>query len=336
MMRFKLYKTRHLCLLGLLAILFFATFVHANGVDESFFSTVPQNSTILLSLTNGDTLLGKFQSYDATTRTVTLENDALGTLHLETTHLTDAKIFNVETQVLTKIEIKEKNPKPKIWESQISGGLNGTSGNSKNLSIRGGAKTKRQTDRNKATLEGNYILGYSKDTTTGQNKKNTHRFSADGRSEWPIAPLPQLNVFLASSFEWDEFKDYDARWAINAGLGYDIIKQTNLLFSSHLGAGVSREFGGTNDRWTPEGVAGLNLDYAPYELVKLSAATEIFPDLHELGEFRAVSKAAWTMFFSKAKTFNTGLGIEHRYDSTPGPNRKSSDWDYFATLTWLF
>lgn len=335
-MKLKKCTTLLFALLFILMVHFIAGLAQAGAIATDFFSSLPQNSTILLTLANGDSLLGKFQSFDAATQTVTLENETLGTLHLDAQKIADAKLFNADTQVLTKIEIQEKHPKQKIWESQISGGLNGTSGNSKNLSIRGGAKTKRQTDRNKATLEGNYVLGYSKDSTTGQNKKNTHRFTADGRSEWPIAPLPRLNVFLASSFEWDEFKDYDARWAISSGLGYDIIKQTNLLLATHLGAGVSREFGGTQDRWTPEGVAGVNLEYSPYDLAKFSAASEIFPNLNDLGEFRSVSKAGWTLFFTKAKTFNTGLGVEHRYDSTPGVGRKSSDWDYFATLTWLF
>lgn len=297
---------------------------------------IQPNDAVIVKLKTNELVLGVVQNKD----------DMKLILRSETLGIVEIPYFQIDTiekqlsNVKAKAEI-EKIPPKKIWSGYLEGGLTGSHGNVNNLSFRAAGAIARNTDANRSKAEATYNLDYKEDTDTHRQKKSGNRLNIDARSEWPLPFLPRLNYYIAGNFYYDEFKDFDYQAGGNTGFGFDLLKRERpaLLLTTHAGAGVTKKFGADDPKVgevTPEAVAGLALDWEPFSLQKVSASTEIFPNLRQLGEYRWVNKAALIFYLTQAKNLNVSLGAQHRYDTQHDVKTKSTDIDYFASVGWKF
>lgn len=215
------------------------------------------------------------------------------------------------------------------WTGSVALGLNGASGNTERFNLRGEIAGTRETDRmtTKATTYYTYA--------TDDGNASESRFFLGLRNDWKLAN-PRWFVFGEGSAEFDDFQDWDWRLAAAGGIGYHFIDNEKTKLSGRVGAGLSREIGGSDNTIRPEALIGTDFSHQLTERQKLTAGATLYPDLDETGEFRFVGNAAWEILVDPEVNMSLRLGIEDRYDSTPGEGTKKNDFFYFAMLVWSF
>lgn len=213
---------------------------------------------------------------------------------------------------------------------EISGGLelgiNGSAGNSEALSFKTGFDLKHKTEAD----ELKFNLTYNKATAYGVETQHNAIFNASyermlGGSKW--------NLFVKEFVEYDEFKAFDLRIAINAGIGYHVIKTETTSWKTRFGAGGSTEIGGPNDNWVPEGVFGTDFERQLTKRQKCSLTSDYYPDWSDFTNYRVVTMASYEVMLNEEYNLNLKLSANDRYDSTPN-GRKPNDINYSILLLW--
>ncbi len=215
------------------------------------------------------------------------------------------------------------------WAGSIEFGLTGASGNNENFNLRGAASASREDDRTADQI--NLVYTYAND----EGDKTENRFQADGRHGWKFSESP-WRVYVGATYEYDEFQDWDHRLSVGPGVGYQAVETDKTSLLLRAGINATREFGGSDDRWHPEADLGLDLNHQLTERQSLEAVFDLYPSLDPTGPYRFVGKAGWRIDVDPEVNLFLRLGVEDRYDSSPGPDKKRNDISYYATLGWSF
>ncbi|MEQ8317404.1 MAG: DUF481 domain-containing protein [Phycisphaerales bacterium] len=222
------------------------------------------------------------------------------------------------------------------WTRSVEVGLNGSSGNSDSFDLRAIFETERETDELRTLFRGRYLYGED----DGRASENEAR--ARGENDWKY-PGERYFTFVFGVYEYDQFEDWDTRLQLFGGLGYDFLKERALLgggqdrasLTGRVGGGVTREFGGSDDTWVPEGLIGLDFVWEINERNTFAAGTEVFPALDDFGEVRAVSFASYDVLLAEEADVRLRIGVEHEFDSNSG-DAKENDVNYFLTILATF
>lgn len=216
------------------------------------------------------------------------------------------------------------------WEKSIDLGLNGSSGNSENLNFRVQLGAERKTDK----LDTSMSLLYRLASSDGDKTENRLRY--DIRNDWLPPEGSKIRWWAKGSYEYDEFQDWDSRIAASAGIGYDFIKNDKHTLIGRLGFGGSQTYGGMEDDFRPEAVAGLDYVYNIKDGQVFKAGTELLLDVSDVDLYRLNSYANYEVLVDAESNMVFKTGVAHRYDSEPGGGNDKSDVDYYATLGWKF
>ena len=213
------------------------------------------------------------------------------------------------------------------WEKGLELGINGSSGNAQAFSLLSAGRLRRETDRSILGIDIVYAKTEANEVLTQHYAFLNSRFDYKlGESRWSLWNVTRL--------EYDEFKAFDLRLAINGGLGYDFIRNDRRKLTGRFGAGASREFGGENEEWVPEAVFGGDYLHKISDKQRLNITTDYYPAWEDFADYRLVTQAAWEMLLDEATNLSLKIGVLDRYDSTPGLGLKENDLDYFITLLW--
>ena len=225
-------------------------------------------------------------------------------------------------------ESARQAPPVRLWKGNFELGFNGSEGNSETLNFRFGFDAKRKTDANILDLD----LDYHK--RTADNKETANRMFLDSRYEWLHGDSPWTS-FVHQTAEYDEFKAYNVRVALDLGVGYQFLDNDATSLMGRLGSGVSHEIGGPDRNVVPELTWGLELEHQLTKRQKFRASTEYVPDVTDFADFRLTTKLDWEVLLDEDWNLSLKLGILDRYDSTPNGS-KPNDLDYSITLLWNF
>ncbi|MEO9591809.1 DUF481 domain-containing protein [Rhodopirellula bahusiensis] len=214
------------------------------------------------------------------------------------------------------------------WTNHAEFGLDGSSGNSDTLALQTGLEMKRKTDRYTLALDFDYRQASANDVTTEENG----RFNLDydrliNDSNW--------SLFGKFGMEFDEFKAFDLRLNLNAGVGYYWIRNDDTNLVTRFGAGASKEIGAPDDSWIPEAVFGIEADHQLTSRQKVKAKLDFFPAWDDFSDYRLVTDLAWETLLSDSDNFSLRLSVTDRYDSTPQGALKN-DFYYSALLLYKF
>lgn len=212
------------------------------------------------------------------------------------------------------------------WSNSFEIGINGSTGNADSFSIRTGAHLQRTVDASTFTFD----VKYAKTLSHGFETQHNALLNSNVESDLGDSPFTS---FLKTSLEYDEYKAFDLRTAINVGVGLYLLKAEDAKFIVRFGSGVSRELGGPDDRYVPEAVYGLEFDRRLTKRQKLYATFDYFPDWTDYSDYRLVTNAGWEFVLDQESNLSLKLGAIDRYDSTPH-GRKPNDLDYSLLLLW--
>ena len=221
-----------------------------------------------------------------------------------------------------------KPPDP-LWCGTTEFGLSGSTGNTEVLKMRIGASAKRKTDDNLFTSD--FLFGMVQNANTTTEKKAL----LNARDEFLFKGSPWA-LFVAGQFEYDEFRPYDFRVASHTGFAFQLFKTDTTDLRTRLGAGFSREVGGSNDHWIPEGLMGFDLNQKVTQRQKLIVTCDFYPDLGNIGRYRLRLRSAYEILLEPEWGLALRFGIQDRFDSNPGPSAHKNDLDYFTTLLFKF
>lgn len=215
------------------------------------------------------------------------------------------------------------------WENSAELGLNGASGNTESMTLQSGARLKRRSDWTTFDVR----LLQNRTQNAGAISQNNALLYVDferkiAQSKW--------NYFLKQGLEYDELRNFNLRYFLNSGLGYNWVEREGLLLSSRFGAGASREFGGPNDDWTPEALFGGTYEHQLNPRNKWVAKFDYFPSWEDFGNYRTITDLAWEYLLSEERNLSLKLGTLHRHDSQPSGAARRNDLNYSALLLYKF
>ncbi len=212
------------------------------------------------------------------------------------------------------------------WERSFQIGISGSSGNAETLSFQLGTDWKRKVESSELDIS----VVYNKAENAGVETKNNGLLNVD--YQWLFAES-RWAAFLKNAVEYDEFKAFDVRWAINAGATYHVLQDEGLKLDLRFGSGTSTEFGGPDNRWVPEAVLGGDYEHQWTPQQKFKLTWDYFPDWSDVRNYRIVSKASWELMLDEPRNLSFKISLIERYDSTPH-DRLPSDLDYAFVLMW--
>jgi hypothetical protein len=104
-----------------------------------------------------------------------------------------------------------------------------------------------------------------------------------------------------------------------------------------VGLGGSKTWGGNaDDDFRPEAMAGVDFEHKLTERQKITAMLEYYPSLDNFPDYRLVAAAGYELLVDPESNMFLKIGLADRYDSNPGDGKKKNDFEYFATLSWVF
>lgn len=332
-----MFKTPHPALLAPFLLVSAAL---AQGADPAAAPAPPSDGDALVTLTSGDIFRGTLVSEGDP---VVIDHPVLGRISLPRSSIASVKSMSADdaakaTSAAAEAAAKFPPPPPppdpdswlKGWKGSLEAGVNGASGNTEELSARFGVNAARETSKTKTTLGFSYNYG----TTEGEKSKDNARF--DARNDWLPQGDNKWRPFVQASLEYDTFQDWDWRWSGFAGVGYELVKTDRFLFLPRIGIGASQEIGGSDNKIHPEGLLGFDFLWTIDERSKFFVNADTYWQLDEIPDYRAFIKAGYEILVDPDSGMTFKLGIEDRYDSSPGDDKNRNDITYFALIAVPF
>ncbi|XVJ59614.1 MAG: DUF481 domain-containing protein [Tepidisphaera sp.] len=217
------------------------------------------------------------------------------------------------------------------WKRNADLGLNGSSGNSETVSVRGLIGAERKTE----SMETKANIGYVFTNSDGQKSKS--RGEANLFNNWNFGADSPWGWFAQGKVEYDEFQSWKWRFSGATGPSYTFIKNEKTTLRGRVGLGAYYETGKLgDDELHPELDVGLDFTHQFSETQKMFATVDYYPSLDEFPAYRVTAQAGYEILLSKEDNLSLKLGVQDRYDSTPGLGNKRNDVEYFVALSFNF
>jgi putative salt-induced outer membrane protein YdiY len=216
------------------------------------------------------------------------------------------------------------------WEGSIELGLSGSTGNTEQFNVRAGIGGDRLTKK----METRVRLTYQYGSEDGDKTKD--RLIGRIRNDWLTPEGNPWRYWATGEAEYDAFQDWDWRWAVAGGLGYEFILNDKTTLIGRAGVGLNQKLGGEENKIVAEGILGVDWIHQLTERQKIFVTADYFQAFDYITEFRARVIAGWEILVDPEVNLALKLGIEDRYDTRPGDGNKKNDLDYFAVLVYSF
>lgn len=272
-------------------------------------------------LSNGDVLNGEVLHNEG--GEITLKHSVLGTIvlvgaaikpmKLEEPKLVDAGVFNTGWL--------------QGWKRLVEVGVNGSEGNTRNMHVHTGTQLKYENDYKRWNIE----AAYNSTEDSGETSRSDFfaKFSRDY-----LTPGDSRFYFTEGRYDWDEFEDWDYRISLGGGLGEQLVKKDNWRVLGRLGLGFSKEFGGEDAEWVPEGVIGIESDWKIAERNMLVFKNTLYPSFRDVGEFRNTSELSWIIGLDDLNGIDLKLGLLNEFDSNASGDSRNNDFKYNLSLVF--
>jgi len=215
------------------------------------------------------------------------------------------------------------------WKRSADLGVNGSEGNSENASFRAGVGVERKASDMETKAGVNYVYASS------EGEKTKSRGEAAVRNDWLFKDSP-WGLFAQGKLEYDEFQAWDWRASAVIGPSYTFIKNEKTLLRGRVGLGGSQTWGDPDEDFRFEAMAGGDFEHKITDRQKFVASVEYYPNLSDFPGYRLVATAGYELLVDPESNLFLKIGLADRYDSDPGDGKKKNDFEYFATLSWVF
>ena len=216
-----------------------------------------------------------------------------------------------------------------LWQQAVEAGLNGSSGNSQNMSLHLGYNAARKN----AEDGWKFSSAYDKAESDGVESRN--QLFADLRKDWFWNDSPWF-AYTQGRYDRDNFKVWDYRLAGTVGSGYEFIKNDTWYLTGRFGLGGNKTYGGTDEQATSEALLALDMTWNISQQEVLDFNTTFYPNLDESGEYRNITSFNWKMKMTETGTLAMKIGLVNEYDSIASEGSDKNDFKYNISLAWGF
>ncbi|AFT67020.1 YdiY family protein [Cycloclasticus sp. P1] len=277
-----------------------------------------------IKLLNGDTLNGDVIKTE--NGQVTLSHPILGLVTIPSS--------NIKPAVVSEEKIVDKKDNGllgtgffKDWKRSAELGINGNEGNTQDMDIHIGVNGDFSNTTRRWSVSSVYNNGSDDNETTKSD------FFAQFTRDFLNPSTPHFS-FIKGRYDWDEFEDWDHQIDLSAGVGSQLIKKDAWSLIGRTGLGVSKEFGGDNDDWTPEALLGLESFWAISKHHSVEFKNSLYPNLDKLGEFRNLTELNWKIGLADINNLNLKVGFVNDYDSLANGESQENDFQYRLLLAF--
>lgn len=223
----------------------------------------------------------------------------------------------------------EAPPPAKLWKGTVEAGVNGSTGNTEVLNIRGFATGDRKTDTNLLHTDLTYLLGKQ----NGMTNQNTMIANVRDDILFPGSPW---SLYSLNFFDYDENRDYKTQIGMYGGVGYLVSDTESLYFRPRLGFGTIYKTGAhppKGDLWEPSLDIGYDYKRKFSERSALISTMDYYPSLDKgFDTFLLRLRIAYEVTLDPETGTFFRIGMFERYDSNPGPGTNRSDLNYFMAF----
>jgi len=210
------------------------------------------------------------------------------------------------------------------WDATFELGINGGVGNVDSFSLKTGAKIKRDTKRVTQSLDISYARTAANSVTTQD------LFIQEAKQDWKFGDSP-FSLFMNQRLTRDKLLEFDWRLGLYGGLGYQVFDNERTKLKGRFGGGVSREIGGLDDDWKPEGNFGIDFERKISDRQKLTVVVDYYPEWQDFNNYRLVGKVGWEIVLDEDPDLSLKVEVIDLYDSTPNGLRPN-DVNYSLLL----
>ncbi len=244
----------------------------------------------------------------------------------QTTATADTAATSVDQEIVS-------NPTPpppqREWKFKWTLATAATSGNSDTANLATKFTANRETLQTRTAFDAAYFVA------TSSAVRTDNKFTAGLQQEWLVPDSPWF-YFVDGRYDFDEFQSWDQRASAHVGMGYELFNPPPFKLNALAGVGAIKEFGSANEDVRPEALLKLEGEWAIAEKQTLKFDSTMFPSLSELGEFRWVNNAAWSLLIDTENRVSLTAGLAHEYQSQVNPGRTRNDLRVFAGIDWEF
>jgi len=223
------------------------------------------------------------------------------------------------------------------WDSTFSLGLNASAGKTTEGSLRLSLNSVYQDLTKKFTFDSFYLYKQTDGVAT-ENK-----VTAGIRGDWPFAGS-LWGYFAQARYDYDAFQSWRHRFTAGGGFTYLLVDldridpaagldRTDIVtLSANGGIGLNREFGSLVTEIEYEGILGLDFAWRISRRQRLTIDGTIFPGISNTGEYRFVSRAAWSMRLDRLDGVSLTAGYHYEYQSDVDPGVDPNDLQFFISM----
>ena len=233
--------------------------------------------------------------------------------------------FIVGTKDLFPQPIERATNRP-TWKSSVTFGLAMARGNQDNLLLNGKIQTKKSSGANEYTagLDG----AYGEDNSV-KNYELLHGFAQMDHS------------FTHRFFEFTRFdglhdgiKDIDYRFTVSPGLGYYMLRQTNMSLALEGGPSVVSERQGNTDSVYAALRTAERFEFKLNGAAKFWEGVEYIPQLDRMDNF--IVNVEVGVESSLTKTLALQISLQDNFANDPAPGFQNNDLRLVSGLTYKF
>lgn len=211
------------------------------------------------------------------------------------------------------------------WDSRLTLGLNGASGNTNRQDYMLGFNTAYKEGRERWAINARWFY------STADGAQIQNEFHSDVTRDWLREDSPWF-FFLRGSYRYNNNRSWESRASGFGGGGYTLAQTDHLEVSTRLGFGGSYEFGVVNE-FAPEAMFGGSA--VKWDLTKravIAGESIYFPALNDPSEFRVESSLEWRYKLDWSRGLSLKLGLENEYDSRTPAENGNNEIRYFGAV----
>jgi len=233
----------------------------------------------------------------------------------------------------------------KGWDSSIELGLNGASGRSNNVTLKGGFNSLYEDNSHRWTFTSSYY--YDAEAPDGEistkKKATDNQVKVSLTKDWFFKDSSWF-AFASTTYDYDEFKEWDHRLQFSAGPGYQFIKTSDWEFAARAGATGIFEFHreildlnkvvtGYEDVQNLELAFGLDATWFITAKQRFIVTNYFYPSMTNAGQFRNLANLSWIHDIDWFEGLSIKLGIKDEYNTT---EQFKNEFKYNLSLVWGF
>lgn len=212
------------------------------------------------------------------------------------------------------------------WTGRISMGLDGASGNSRRLHIRGRAEARRETERDRLLLFAEGQMQEQQKVLTDKEIRLGAYVEHDFTDRW--------FTFVRQDLEKDKFENLELRSETTGGIGYFAIREPDHEWKVRAGLGYQFEsFEDGTDMM--QGILPLGWDYLVdvNDWLRFTHAITVYPAFDDpIGNYRVDSIAGLEVPLGSSEAWKLQFSLRNEYDKLPAAGARSLDTTYGANV----